>query len=158
MVGMMITLDTFKRGMINGLKTLWVLSKVLIPVYLIVTVIRMTPLIDGIAIVFKPLMVWFGLPGEAAIVLVLGNVLNLYAALGAIASLALSMKQITILAVMLAFSHSLIVETAEYVVPKSMPIQCSIIISYYINDDSGDCYKSKRCSILSLRFIVSHSF
>ena len=110
----MITLDTFKRGMINGLKTLWVLSKVLIPVYLIVTVIRMTPLIDGIAIVFKPLMVWFGLPGEAAIVLVLGNVLNLYAALGAIASLALSMKQITILAVMLAFSHSLIVETAIF--------------------------------------------
>ena len=114
MVGMMITLDTFKRGMINGLKTLWILSKVLIPVYLIVTVIRMTPLIDGIAIVFKPLMVYFGLPGEAAIVLVLGNVLNLYAALGAIASLALTMKQITILAVMLAFSHSLIVETAIF--------------------------------------------
>lgn len=110
----MITLDTFKRGMVNGLKTLWILSRVLIPVYLIVTVIRMTPLIDGIAVVFKPLMIWFGLPGEAAIVLVLGNVLNLYAALGAIASLTLSVKQITILAVMLAFSHSLIVETAIF--------------------------------------------
>lgn len=108
----MISLDTFKRGFINGFKTLWLLSKILIPVYLIITLIRLTPLIDWISVVFKPLMFLFGLPGEAAIVLVLGNTLNLYAAIGAIASLSLTIKQITILAVMLAFSHSLIVETA----------------------------------------------
>lgn len=107
-------MDTIKRGLINGFKTLWILSKVLVPVYLVVTLIGMTPILDWIAVVFKPLMFLFGLPGEAAIVLVLGNTLNLYAALGAIASLTLTVKQITILAVMLAFSHSLIVETAIF--------------------------------------------
>lgn len=110
----MVTRDTFKRGILNGFKTLWILSKVLVPVYLIVTIIGMTPVIEWIAVAFKPLMFLFGLSGEAAIVLVLGNTLNLYAALGAIASLTLTVKQITILAVMLAFSHSMIVETAIF--------------------------------------------
>lgn len=110
----MISIGTFKRGFVNGFKTLWLLSKVLVPVYLLITLIRLTPIIDWISLVFKPLMFIFGLPGEAAIVLVLGNTLNLYAALGAIASLTLTVKQITILAVMLAFSHSLIVETAIF--------------------------------------------
>ncbi|MGB4132354.1 MAG: nucleoside recognition protein, partial [Tepidanaerobacteraceae bacterium] len=58
-----------------------------------------------------PLMRVFGLPGEAAIVLVMGNVVNLYAAIGAMASLDLSIKEISILAIMLSFCHSLIVET-----------------------------------------------
>lgn len=110
----MVTINTFKRGLWNGVKTLWILSKVLVPVYLVVTIVGMTPLIDWISIIFRPLMFLFGLPGEAAIVLVLGNTLNLYAALGAIASLSLTIKQITILAVMLGFSHSMIVETAIF--------------------------------------------
>lgn len=122
----LVTLDTLKRGFINGIKTLWILSKVLIPVYLIVTFIRLTPIIGWISIIFKPLMFLFGLPGEAAIVLVLGNTLNLYAALGAIASLTLSVKQITILAVMLAFSHSMIVETAIF---KKLKVPALKIVS-----------------------------
>ena len=110
----MVTKNTFTRGLQNGIKTLWILSKVLVPVYLLVTLISMTPLINWISYIFKPLMFLFGLPGEAAIVLVIGNTLNLYAALGAIASLSLTIKQITILAVMLGFSHSMIVETAIF--------------------------------------------
>jgi len=121
-----ITFDTFKRGFSNGLKTLWLLSKVLVPVYLIITIIQLTPIIDWIAILFRPLMFLFGLPGEAAIVLVLGNTLNIYAALGAIASLTLSVKQITILAVMLGFSHSMIVETAIF---KKLRVSALIIVS-----------------------------
>lgn len=125
----MITIDTFKRGFHNGLKTLWILSKVLVPVYLIITIISLTPIIDWIAVLFEPLMFLFGLPGEAAIVLVLGNTLNIYAALGAIASLTLSVKQITILAVMLGFSHSLIVETAIF---KKLRVSPLVIVSIRI--------------------------
>jgi len=122
----LITFDTFKRGFNNGLKTLWILSRVLVPVYLVITLIRLTPIIDWIAVLFKPLMFLFGLPGEAAIVLVLGNTLNIYAALGAIASLTLTIKQITILAVMLGFSHSLIVETAIF---KKLKVNALIVVS-----------------------------
>lgn len=126
----MITLDTFKRGFVNGFKTLWLLSRVLVPVYLLITLIRLTPLIDWISVAFKPIMFLFGLPGEAAIVLVLGNTLNMYAALGAIASLSLTIKQITILAVMLAFSHSLIVETAIF---KKLRVPISKIVAFRIS-------------------------
>lgn len=51
-----------------------------------------------------------GLPGDAAIPLVLGNVLNLYAGIGAILTLKLTVKEVFILAVMLSFSHNLLVE------------------------------------------------
>ena len=45
-------------------------------------------------------------------VLVVGNALNLYAAIGAMKALSLTHAQVTILALMLSFSHNLFVETA----------------------------------------------
>jgi len=108
----MVTTDTIRRGLIKGLETVWILSKVIIPVYLVVTILKHTAVLDYIAVVFRPFMQVFGLPGEAAIVLVLGGLINIYAAIGAIMSLALTTKQITILAVMISFAHNLLVETA----------------------------------------------
>src|SRR5690606_38478575 len=49
--------------------------------------------------------------GDAAIPLVLGNFLNLYAAIGAILTIDLTVKEVFIIAVMLSFSHNLFVET-----------------------------------------------
>ncbi len=105
-------LDTLKRGFMSGLKITWELSKIMVPVYFIVTILKHTPIINWISEGFAPLMGYLGLPGEAAIVLVMGNLVNLYAAIGAIASLNLTLKEISILAIMLSFCHSLLVETA----------------------------------------------
>lgn len=104
--------NTLLNGLKSGLQTTFFLSKIIITVYFIITFLKYTPFIDWISNLFAPLMNIFGLPGEAAIVLVLGNVLNLYAALGAVSTLTLTAKQYTILAVMLSFSHSLFMETA----------------------------------------------
>jgi len=105
-------LSSVKTGFKKGLETTWLLAKVMVPVYVLVTILKHTPIIDWIAVLFAPIMGLFGLPGEAAIVLVLGNVLNLYAAIGALGAIELSTMQITIIAMMLSFSHSLLVETA----------------------------------------------
>ncbi|QEK11117.1 nucleoside recognition protein [Crassaminicella thermophila] len=105
-------LDSIKKGFKNGIATTWMLGKVIIPVYVFVTFLKYTPVLDWIAYAFKPLMGVFNLPGEAAIVLVLGNALNLYAAIGAIKAITLTPMQITTLGIMLSFSHSLFVETA----------------------------------------------
>ncbi|SHM77551.1 Nucleoside recognition [Caldanaerovirga acetigignens] len=107
-----ITLDTLKRGLKSGIDVTFQLAKVMIPIYFIVTFLKHTPVLGIIAKVFAPFMGFFGLPGEAALVLVLGNLVNLYAAIGAIVSLSLSLKEIAILAIMLSFCHSLPVETA----------------------------------------------
>jgi Nucleoside recognition len=54
----------------------------------------------------------FGLSGEAAIPLVIGNILSLYAGIGAILSLDLTVKEVFILAVMLSFSHNILIESS----------------------------------------------
>lgn len=108
---------------------IWELSKMIIPIYMIITVMKHTFLLELFANIFAPLMQIFGLPGEATIVLILGNMLNLYAGIGAIASLHLTVKQITILAVMLSFSHSLIVETA---ICKKVGVNFSITLTIRI--------------------------
>ncbi len=103
---------TIINGFKNGLNITWILAKTIIPVYFFVNFLSYIGVLEWISNVFIPVMNIFGLPGKAAIVIVLGNVLNLYAAIGAIASISLSVKQITIIAIMLSFSHSLFVETA----------------------------------------------
>ena len=52
-------------------------------------------------------MRFFGLSGDAALVLISGYLVNLYAATGVIVALQLPLREITILAVMLGFAHSL---------------------------------------------------
>ncbi|WP_124728083.1 nucleoside recognition domain-containing protein [Staphylospora marina] len=102
----------WRKGFESGWKTALELVKVVFPVALAVHLAKQTPLLDLLADLLSPVMGWFGLGGEAAIPLVLGNVLNLYAALGAIQALDLTVKQVFVLAVMLSFSHNLFIETA----------------------------------------------
>ncbi len=121
----MVTSETIKRGTKNGINTIYELGKIIVPVYMIVTILKYTAILEYIASIFTPLMKIFGLPGEAAIILVLGNALNIYAALGAIASISLTTKQITIISVMLSFSHTLPVETA---VSKKMGVSVPAVL------------------------------
>jgi len=104
--------STFRKGLIVGFSTIWDLGKIIFPVTLILSILQHTPVISFITDLITPLMRFIGLSGETAIVLVLGNVLNLYAAIGAIISMSLTCKEVFILAVMLSLSHNLIVETA----------------------------------------------
>lgn len=107
-----ITLQTLKKGIITGLDTTWTLAKIIFPVTLIISILEYTPVIEFLTKVLEPAMAVFGLNGDASIVLVLGNVLNPYAAIGAILTMEMTVKQVFILVVMMGFSHNLVVETA----------------------------------------------
>lgn len=109
---MTISSETFKRGIKKGLNTTLYIGKILVPVYFIVTVLKYTPIMGYIAAAFKPIMQLVGLPGEAALPFVVGNMINLYAGIGAMTAITLNAKEITIISVMLCFSHSLFLETA----------------------------------------------
>ncbi|MGG3019136.1 nucleoside recognition domain-containing protein [Geobacillus stearothermophilus] len=95
-----------------GLKTSWALGKIIFPVTLILALLQPTPLFSWLIDLVTPLMKWFGLSGDAAVPLVLGNLLGLYAAIGAMLTIELTVKEVFILAVMLSFSHNLIVESS----------------------------------------------
>ncbi|TYS60036.1 hypothetical protein FZC74_07750 [Sutcliffiella horikoshii] len=104
-------MQTFKRGLMVGLGTTWTLGKVIFPVTLLVGILQHTPVLQYLINAIAPIMGLFGLSGEAAIPLVIGNFLNLYAGIGAILTLDLTVKEVFILAVMLSFSHNLLVES-----------------------------------------------
>ncbi len=97
----------------------------MVPVYVIVALLKLTPVIDYISGFFQPLMRYFGLPGESALAYVTGAVVNLYAALAVVAGLGLSERQLTILAIMLGVSHSQIMESAILLKMRARPFWVS---------------------------------
>ncbi|MBM7606167.1 hypothetical protein JOC75_004215 [Metabacillus crassostreae] len=103
---------SLKAGLQAGFQTTWTLGKIIFPVTLIVSLLQYTPILGWVATLITPLMGIFGLSGEAAIPLVIGNFLNLYAGIGAILSLDLTVKEVFILALMLSFSHNLLIESS----------------------------------------------
>ncbi|UMZ74665.1 nucleoside recognition domain-containing protein [Natranaerofaba carboxydovora] len=103
---------TLKRGLNNSFEVIKELGKVLVPVIFLVTFLEHSGVLYILADYASPLMRLFGLPGEAALVLVIGNLTNVYGAIGAILNLELTARQITIVSVMVTISHSLPSETA----------------------------------------------
>ncbi len=104
-------MSTIKNGLLAGLKTTWTLSKIIFPITLLLVILQNTPVLPWIIDFVSPVMGVFGLRGDAAIPLVLGNALNLYAGIAGILSLELTVKEVFILAVMLSFSHNIFIET-----------------------------------------------
>ncbi|MDQ0215945.1 hypothetical protein J2S13_002366 [Oikeobacillus pervagus] len=103
---------TIQKGLLVGLKTTWTLGKIVFPVTLIVTFLQYTPVLPWMIDFISPIMGIFGLSGDAAIPIVLGNFLNLYAGIAGILSVELTVKEVFIIAVMLSFSHNLIIESS----------------------------------------------
>ncbi|PAQ13605.1 hypothetical protein CD798_14455 [Bacillaceae bacterium SAOS 7] len=119
-------ISTIKRGLFVGGKTTWTLGKVIFPITLIVTILQFTPVLPWLMKLISPIMGIFGLSGEASIPLVLGNFLNLYAGIGAMLSLDLTVKEVFILAVMLSFSHNLLIESS---VATKVGVRMSVMLA-----------------------------
>ncbi len=100
-----------KRGLLSGLSITYTMVKVIVPCYLAIEVIKHFGLIDIISRFCRPFMSIFGLPGEAALCLVAGFFINLYAAIAVVTPLDLAPKNITVIALMLGICHSLTLET-----------------------------------------------
>ena len=99
-------------GVKAGLQTFWELARVMIPAYGATLVLERLGVIQWLAQLARPLMALLGLPGDAAVPLVVGYVLNIYAAVGAMQALHLSAQQITVLAIAILIGHNLLVEGA----------------------------------------------
>ncbi len=105
-------LDVAKAGAKRGVATFWMLAKVMIPVFAAVYLLRQTPLFDQIAGFFCPYMGVLGLPGDAALAVIVGSLVNLYSAIAVLAPLKLSWQQVTVAAILLGVSHSHPMEAA----------------------------------------------
>jgi len=101
-----------KLGVLAGLQTFWDLAKVMIPAYGVTLALQQLGVIGWLSGLARPLMSALGLPGDAAVPLVVGYVLNIYAAVGSMQALHLDARQITVLAVAILIGHNLVVEGA----------------------------------------------
>jgi hypothetical protein len=99
-------------GVKAGLQTFWELARVMIPAYGVTLVLERLGVIQWLAHLARPLMSLLGLPGDAAVPLMVGYVLNIYAAVGSMQALHLSAQQITVLAIAILIGHNLLVEGA----------------------------------------------
>lgn len=103
---------TLQRGFTKGLQTTWELAIVMVPLAIVIRLLEASGALEIMARWFAPFMGWLGLPGEAALVLFSGYFINLYAAIGTMTAMNLSLEAMIILAVMLGFCHSMIIELA----------------------------------------------
>jgi hypothetical protein len=99
-------------GIRKGIRSSLGIIRVMLPLTLAVTLLKITPILGWVSEWCRPLMGLVGLRGETALPFILGSVLNLYVAIGAMIPLGLTAKETTILATMLLISHTLFVETA----------------------------------------------
>jgi len=94
----------------------------MIPVYIFVAILKQTPLFNYLSGLFQPLMTYFGLPGKAALAIITGTFVNLYAAAAVTVDLHLTTREVTIMALILGISHSQVMETAIVAKMKGRPV------------------------------------
>jgi hypothetical protein len=90
---------------------LWLL-KIILPISLLVRFLDYYGVLAFMADFLDPVFVYMGLPGSTAIVFITSIFLPLYAPLAIITSMSITLRELTILALMCQISHNLPVESA----------------------------------------------
>lgn len=104
--------NCFKEAVPASWKSTKWLLKLMIPISLAVTLMQHFEILTWIATWVNPLFVHFGLPGESAVAFISGATAGTYAGIAAMMSIPLTMKQASILALMIALCHALPMECA----------------------------------------------
>ena len=111
----------------SALKTIWWLTKIMVGVSFTIMLLQYFGIIAWISELLTPLFSSFGLPGEAALAYVSGYFVNCYTAMAVMSTLELSMREATILSVMVLCSHNMIVETTVQAKTGSSAVRIVII-------------------------------
>lgn len=107
----MITTQTFKRGITGALRVVLNLTKYIIPAVFVMKLLEYSGWLERIAGFFAPYMAYLGLPGEGALVVMMGQV-SIYSAIAVILTLGLTAKQLTIISTFISICHAFALETA----------------------------------------------
>ena len=100
----------FREGFKKALPTvLWLLS-IMVPISLAVTILSWTGVLGWAAKGLVPVFRLVGLPAETALAFLSAVFLNIYSGIAAMASIPLTDRQVTILAMIMLISHNFVVE------------------------------------------------
>lgn len=103
-----------KNGLIAGLKKgagsfIW-MCQIIIPVSFLVTLLQWSGWLERLDFLLNPLMSLLNLPPEAALPIITGMLINLYAVIAIITVLPFSIEQMTLIAIFNLIAHALIIE------------------------------------------------
>lgn len=120
--------------------TTWWLLKIILPVSLVVRLLDYYGLLTLLAGLLDPVFAYLGLPGSTAIVFITSIFLPLYAPLAIITSMSITLRELTILALMCQISHNLPVESAiqaktgtPFWTVTALRITMSIVVGLILN-------------------------
>jgi hypothetical protein len=129
-----------KSALPKSAKTVWWLLKIILPISFAVSLLQYYGVIAVLAEYLTPLFSVVGLPGESAIVFISSIFLSLYAPIAIMATLALDLREVTILALMCLITHNLFVESAvqkktgsSYVIMFTLRIFTSFVAAFLLN-------------------------
>ncbi len=103
-----------KRLFLAGVKRGWSsfawICKIIIPVSFLVTLLQWTGWLNQLDFLLNPLMDLINLPSEAALPIISGMLINIYAAIAVMTALPFTLEQMTLIAVFILICHNLIAE------------------------------------------------
>ncbi|MFC1932241.1 nucleoside recognition domain-containing protein [Chloroflexota bacterium] len=97
-------------GVKRGWSSFVWICKIVIPVSFLVTLLQWTGWLNHLDFLLNPLMKLINLPPEAALPIITGMLVNLYAAIAAMTALPFTLEQMTLIAVFTLICHNLIAE------------------------------------------------
>ena len=156
--------SAISSGLPKARKTIIWLIKLILPISLGVQLLQYSGLLDYVAVVLNPVFKAVGLPGASAIAFVCSLFLPLYAPAAIISTMTLTVKQISILAIMCLISHNLIVESAVqkktgssfifmYLMRFAMSFVAAFIWNILIPDNPGNIVTGISGSAETISFI-----
>ena len=117
----------FTTAVRPSLKTSWWLLKIMIPISLAVRLLQYYGVIEWCAQWLNPVFQYLGLPGASAIAFLTGASVTTYASLAVMLSMTLTMRQATIIAIMVLICHALPLECAVVKKVGSKPFRMGLI-------------------------------
>ena len=115
------------EGARAGLKTaLWLLS-IMLPVSFAVLLLRWTGALTFLGDLLSPLFRALDLPGSSALVFLSSLFINLYSGIAVMGELALSLREVTLLAIMGLIAHNFLVEIAVLGTTGSPPARMVVL-------------------------------
>ena len=101
-----------KDGALKGLKTWIMLLKIMLPVYIVVVLIKYSPLMPLLTDLFSPVMGFLNMPGEAAAPIIAGILSDEYGCIAAMQGFSFGAVAVTTIAMINLCFHSIPVESA----------------------------------------------
>lgn len=149
-------MNLFFRNIVKALKeacrptlktTSWLL-KIMIPISLIVSLLQYYGVIEILAGYIDPIFSHVGLPGSAAIAFLTGAFVTTYAGMAVMLSMALTLRQATIITIMMCLCHALPMESSVVrktgssfmrmsIIRLAMAFVCAFYLNMVLPEDMG---------------------